>query len=123
MKKICFVVAIPDSAHAFLKDHIRELVKHYEVHLVANFPNEDRSKDFREIGVTCHQVAIERPISLSHDLKALFSLRALFRKERFDTVHSVTPKPGCSPPSPDGWQASKCASTSSQDRCGRHARD
>lgn len=94
MKKICFVVAIPGSAHSFLKDHIRELVKRYEVHLVANFPNEDSSKDFREMGVMCHQVAIERPISLSHDLKALFSLRALFRKERFDTVHSVTPKAG-----------------------------
>lgn len=94
MKKICFVVAIPDSAHAFLKDHIRELVKHYEVHLVANFPNEESSKDFREMGVTCHQVKIERPISLFHDLKSIFALRALFRKERFDAVHSVTPKAG-----------------------------
>lgn len=93
-KKICFVVAVPGSAHSFLKDHLRELVKRYEVHLAAHFPDEESKREFQEMGICCHLVPIERPIRLGSDLKALFALRALFRRERFDAVHSVTPKAG-----------------------------
>lgn len=39
-------------------------------------------------------VSIPREISLLSDLKALFKLWLLFRKERFDIVHSTTPKAG-----------------------------
>ena len=43
MKKIAFTVAIPGSADSFLYDHFVELVKEYDVHLLANFDNYDRS--------------------------------------------------------------------------------
>ena len=38
MKKIAFIVAVPDTAHSFLADHIAVLQRYYEVHLIANFP-------------------------------------------------------------------------------------
>lgn len=92
-KKICFVVAIPRTAESFLKDHIRKLQEEYEVHLVANFPdNYDGSFWFKD--VIFHNVPIVRKITIGADLKALFALRKLFRKEKFDCVHSVTPKAG-----------------------------
>lgn len=94
MKKICFVVAIPGSAQAFLKDHFRELTKIYEVHLVANFPDEESKQEFLEMGVTCHDAPIERPISIANDLKAIFALYKIFKREKFDSTHSVTPKAG-----------------------------
>ena len=94
MKKIAFVVAIPGTATAFLMDHFRALKVYYDVHLIANFPDEVSKKPFEEIGVVCHTAPIERNINLIHDLKGLFALRKIFRKEQFDCVHSVTPKAG-----------------------------
>lgn len=94
MNKICFVVAVPGTAQAFLKDHFRELTKTYEVHLVANFPNEESKQEFDELGVICHNAPIERPISIVNDLKALFALYRIFKREGFDSTHSVTPKAG-----------------------------
>ena len=54
MKKIAFVVAIPGTATAFLMDHFRALKVYYDVHLIANFPDEVSKKPFEEIGVVCH---------------------------------------------------------------------
>lgn len=93
-KKICFVVAIPGTARAFLKDHFSVLTKTYEVHLVANFPDEESKQEYHEMGVICHNAPIERPISIVNDLKALFALYRIFKRERFDSTHSVTPKAG-----------------------------
>lgn len=94
MNKICFVVAVPGTAQAFLKDHFRELTKTYEVHLVANFPSEESKQEYNELGVICHNAPIERPISIVNDLKALFALYKIFKREGFDSTHSVTPKAG-----------------------------
>ena len=94
MKKICFVVAISGTARAFLKDHFGVLTKTYEVHLVANFPDEESKQEYHEMGVICHNAPIERPISIWNDLKALFALYRIFKRERFDSTHSVTPKAG-----------------------------
>lgn len=94
MKKICFIVAVPESAHAFLKDHFAHLVKTYEVHLVANFPKEESKQEFLDLGVFCHTIAIQRKIRLINDLKTLRCLKDLFQKESFECVHSVTPKAG-----------------------------
>ena len=93
-KKICFVVAIPGTARTFLKDHFSVLTKTYEVHLVANFPDEESKQEYHEMGVICHNAPIERPISIWNDLKALFALCRIFKRERFDSTHSVTPKAG-----------------------------
>lgn len=94
MKKICFIVAIPFTAEAFLYKHMKCLSERYEVHLVANFPSEEKQKMFRDAGVTCHWAPIQRQISLWADLKAVFALRKIFREEKFHSVHSVTPKAG-----------------------------
>lgn len=93
-KKIAFVVAIPLTATAFLMDHIAALQRSYEVHLICNFPDEESKIPFEKKGITCHTAPILRNINLIGDLKGLFALRKIFRKENFDCVHSVTPKAG-----------------------------
>lgn len=91
--KIAFIVAVPGTAHSFLADHIASLQKHHEVHLIANFPEGyDGSFWFKD--VIYHHVPIQRKISIWNDLKALFALCKVFRQEKFDCVHSVTPKAG-----------------------------
>ena len=94
-KKIAFVVAIPGTAQSFLKDHFRALTATYEVHLLANFEdNEDCRVEFETIGVICHDVPIVRAICIGKDIVALWSLFRVLKKEAFASVHSVTPKAG-----------------------------
>ena len=93
-KKIGFVTALPGSARAFLMEHFKFLLQEYEVHLVTNYKSDDEVKEFEEMGIVCHKVDLHRAISIGADLKALFLLRKLFRREKFDAVHSVTPKAG-----------------------------
>lgn len=92
-KKICFVVAVPGSAQSFLRDHISKLQEKYEVHLAGNFPKDyDGSNYFN--GVIYHQIPIQRRIQIWYDLKALYALFHLVKKEKFESIHSVTPKAG-----------------------------
>ena len=91
MKKICFITAIPASAEAFLKDHMCVLRREYQVYYVSSEP------DPNNIDVSFdgyHYVDIHRKISIKNDLKALWHLFHYFRLEKFDAVHSVTPKAG-----------------------------
>ena len=91
-KTICFIVAIPGTAQAFLSDHIRALSKEYDVFLVANSELPDAMKDLPLSGY--HVVKIERGISLWNDLKGVLALKRYFKDMHFDAVHSVTPKAG-----------------------------
>lgn len=93
-KKICFVVAVYRTAQSFLRDHFTYLVKDYDVHLVANFPSDEEKKFFQDMGLTCHDAPIVRSIKIGTDLKALMTLCRLFKKEKFECIHSVTPKAG-----------------------------
>ena len=89
--KICFITARPGTAESFLTDHILALQKEYEVYFVANEP--DASKII--VPNDGYQYAdIERGISPINDLKGLWQLYRFFRREKFDAVHSVTPKAG-----------------------------
>lgn len=91
-KRICFVVAIPLTAKAFLKDHIEALSKGYEIYLVGNI-NSDADVDGLALS-GWHHVEIERGISLWCDMKAVWQTRRYFKRMQFDAVHSVTPKAG-----------------------------
>ena len=90
-KKICFITAIPGSAHSFLRDHMAALRKEYEVYYVSN--ESDESKIIVEHD-GYHCVGIQRGISLWKDFWTLIKLTNFFRKEKFASVHSVTPKAG-----------------------------
>lgn len=95
MKKICFVVSDPLTARAFLADQITELGRSYEVGLAANV--DGRSMDWaRGLGISkrIFAIPIERKISPLRDALALILLIRLFRRHRFDAVHSVSPKAG-----------------------------
>ena len=91
MKKICFVTAVPVSAEAFLKDHMDALRKEYKVYYVSSEPN---PKNIKASFDGYHSVNIHRKISIMNDFKALWRLFKYFRKEKFEAVHSVTPKAG-----------------------------
>lgn len=51
-------------------------------------------KELAEMGVKCIAVPMERHISISRDIKALIQLIKVFKQEKPDMVHSMTPKAG-----------------------------
>jgi len=91
-KKICFVVALSDTAVAFLRDHIAALSIDYDVFLVGDIKDATEVKMMKLSG--WHRVKIERGISLYKDIKSVWDLYRYFRKMNFNAVHSVTPKAG-----------------------------
>ncbi len=93
MKKVCFVTAAPLTLRAFMRNHLLALSARYEISAVADFSPEDLSANWLPFA-RLHPVAIARPISPRADLHALLALVRLFRAERFDVVHSVSPKAG-----------------------------
>ena len=93
MKKLCFVVSSPATAMAFLKGPMQTLSKHYTLHLIVN------TKDVAPLltklplkGV--HVQNIERGINPLRDLICLISMVRFLRKQKFDALHSVSPKAG-----------------------------
>lgn len=90
--KICFVSAVPISVYAFLRDHILELSKSYDVYVAFNCSQGDVPEIQGVKGV--FHIPIQRGISICSDVKALCRLTKYFRRMRFDAVHSVTPKAG-----------------------------
>ena len=87
-RRICYVVSSEMTVRAFLAGHIRAAAERYDLSVIANTPRA------LEVPAKTIPVAIERRISPLADLRALSKLRAIFRRERFDLVHSMTPKAG-----------------------------
>lgn len=75
----------------FMKPHIAMLAKRYDVTLISNGFEQDFSTLLNE-NVRYVHVNIARKISLWLDMFALFHLYKVFRKNRFDVVHSLMPK-------------------------------
>lgn len=92
-KKICFVVASPFTAIAFLLKHFEYLSKKYDIYLVANFDDFETKIDTSHIK-EIKNITIKRGISVFDDLKSIIALNKYFREQQFDAVHSVTPKAG-----------------------------
>jgi glycosyltransferase involved in cell wall biosynthesis len=91
--RIAFVASTEMTVKGFLVDHLKGLSEKYELALV--LPTDDPGF-LQKLGLPgkTFPVAIKRKISLLDDLNALISLIWLFRREKFDAVHSVTPKAG-----------------------------
>ncbi len=94
MSSICFVVATPFTVNGFLLEHLRELSKEHKVTLCMNLSLYDCSPALATYNIQMIDVPIERKISLFSDIKAFWILYWIFINNRFDAIHSVTPKAG-----------------------------
>lgn len=80
------------TAQAFLKDHMEVLNHDYDIYMMGNIPDKEGVSNLPLKGV--FHIDIERGISLWRDSKAVMQAWRIFRKMKFDAVHSVTPKAG-----------------------------
>jgi glycosyltransferase involved in cell wall biosynthesis len=81
------------TVHAFLKPHLAELSKHFDVTLAYN-PDNDTYAPPLSLSIRQVHIGIKRKIELVADLRALLELYAFFRREKFDLVISLVPKAG-----------------------------
>ena len=93
MKKICFVVTVEFAVKAFLLNHLRALSNIYDVTVVVNTKN-PHFLDEHGISAQVISLPIMRDIDLFNDLACLLKLLKIFYQQRFDSVHSITPKAG-----------------------------
>ena len=92
-KKIIRSSTVPQSLETFCKGMLKELSEQYEV-IALSSPGEALDIIEKREGVRTIAVPMERHISILKDLKSLFALIRVFRNERPDMVHSITPKAG-----------------------------
>ena len=92
-KRICFVTASPLTVKAFLTDQIAALAREHDVAVITNLASGEPLDALKGIARIL-SAPIDRDIAPLADLRCLWTLRNLFRRERFDIVHTVTPKAG-----------------------------
>jgi glycosyltransferase involved in cell wall biosynthesis len=92
VKSVCFVTTSPLIVNFFLVPHLLRLRGRYAVALAVTLPGEVALRELP--GIELLPVRIERAIAPWRDLRAWRSLHALFRRRRFDLVHSFGPKAG-----------------------------
>jgi glycosyltransferase involved in cell wall biosynthesis len=92
-RKACIVVACEMTIRTFLVRQLKAMQDEYDVTVVVNTAN---AALLQELGIAgrLQVVAIERAIAPLSDLRCLNDLIRLMRRERFDLVHSMTPKAG-----------------------------
>lgn len=91
-KRICFVVAVYQTANSFLKNHISALSEKYDIYIAGNIKSMDEIPDLKVLEL--YQYDVQREIVIHKDIKALWQLYRYFKRMKFDAIHSVTPKAG-----------------------------
>lgn len=90
-RKIAYVSTVDMTLHFFFTEQMLYLDKlGYNVWAVAS--EGKYAKELKEKGINFYPVEMKRGLSPFFDLKALFKLYLFFKKERFDVVHTHTPK-------------------------------
>lgn len=92
MEKIIRVVT-SDVSFGLLKGQLKFLSKYFKIVGVSS-PGPNVAKATLREGIDIHTVKMSRHIDLIQDFKSLYNLYKVFKKEKPDMVHSITPKAG-----------------------------
>lgn len=90
---VAVVAAVPVTLHAFMRLHLEAMASVYPTTAICG-GEQSNVRDQLPPSVAFQHVPIQRKISPLRDLVALWALIALFRRERYTLVHSITPKAG-----------------------------
>lgn len=89
------MVSSPLTVKAFLLNHLNTLKAEFDIYIAANFDDKTDALIISQLaGYHIHSVKIDRNINIRSDLSALRALRGYFKRNKFDIVHSITPKAG-----------------------------
>lgn len=88
------ITTVPLSLNVLLKGQLRFMQQHFEVLAVASGPAEELMEVEKREGVPTVQVEMTRAITPLKDVKAVWQLYKLFKKQKPHMVHTHTPKAG-----------------------------
>lgn len=91
--KLIRITTVPVSLKVLLRQQLQFMSHHFEI-LAVSSPGKELEEVGRNEGVRTVPVAMTRSITPLKDLKALWRLYRLFKKEKPDIVHTHTPKAG-----------------------------
>ena len=92
--KLIRLSTVPGSLNTFYKGFLKELSNEgYEVVAISS-PGDPLNEIEEREGVKTLAIPMERHISPFKDLKSLLKLIKVFKKEKPDLIHSITPKAG-----------------------------
>ncbi len=94
MSSICFVASTPFTVNAFLVGHLMALAEFHDVSLCINPELYPLSPVLDPKKVKVIPVPLQRQLAFASDIRSLVCLWRVFRRHRFDVVHSFTPKAG-----------------------------
>lgn len=92
-RKVLRIATVPISLNLLLQGQLRMLNEDYEM-VVVSSPGKDLDEVGAREGVRTVPIRMERRISPIQDLKSLFALVRLMRKEKPWMVHTMNPKAG-----------------------------
>ncbi len=91
--KICHIANSDMAVKFLLLPQLKFLIKEgYNVNVVCS--SGKWINDIKKEGIKIKEITIKRKITPLYDLVSLYKLWSYFRKEKFDIVHTHTPKPG-----------------------------
>ena len=91
--KVFRISTVPISLNLLLKGQLRYLNDFYDITAISG-PGLDLDEVKIREGVNTHPIRINRNIHLINDIISLIKLYFLFKKEKPQIVHSITPKAG-----------------------------
>ena len=92
-RKIIRTSTVATSLNTFCRGTLRDLSRLYDVVAVST-PDHELQEIAQREGIRVIGVPMSRPIAPLRDLVSLWRLIRVFRRERPDMVHSITPKAG-----------------------------
>lgn len=92
-KKIIRAITVPQSVDLIEEVMVRLRNEGFEMVMVSS-PGPEMNRMRNEEHFYCIDVPMERHISLLKDFKSLISMISVFRKEKPQMIHSITPKAG-----------------------------
>ena len=88
------ITTVPISLHFLLKGQLRFMNQQFETIGVSSGPKEELEAVAKRESVEVRQVEMSRAITPMKDIKSLWQLYVLFKKEKPSIVHTHTPKAG-----------------------------
>ncbi len=92
--RVCRVVTVPISFVGLLSEQLRYLRDQGIRLILVSSPGPELDTLASSLQIPYHPIFITRQPNPKYDMLALYELIRYFRSERFDIVHSVTPKAG-----------------------------
>jgi glycosyltransferase involved in cell wall biosynthesis len=91
--KLIRITTVPVSLKVLLRNQLRYMSAYFDI-LAVSSPNKELEEVGRQEGVNIAPVKMNRSITPLRDMRSLWQLYRLFKKEQPDIVHTHTPKAG-----------------------------